>query len=81
MFYFVLFFSGFKSTPAVPEVPVDNHRMYGQSLNFYSWSKRELIQTVDLGVEGITPLEVRFLHDPKSPVGFVGSAFNSKMYR
>lgn len=55
--------------------------VYGRSLNFFSWSKRELIQTINLGDDGIAPLEVRFLHDPKKPVGFVGCAVNANVYR
>ncbi|KAJ8975197.1 hypothetical protein NQ317_014919 [Molorchus minor] len=33
---------------------------YGQSINFFSWSKRELIQSIDLGEDGVAPLEIRF---------------------
>lgn len=54
---------------------------YGCSLNFYRLSDHTLIQTINLGVEGITPLEVRFLHDPLKPIGFVGCALNSNLYR
>ncbi|XP_045462563.1 methanethiol oxidase [Harmonia axyridis] len=54
---------------------------YGQSLNFYSWSKRELIQTIDLGLEGQTPLEIRFLHDPLKKEGLVGCAGYGTIYR
>lgn len=54
---------------------------YGRSLNFYSWSKKELIQTIDLGVDGITPLEVRFLHNPKESQGYVGCAAGSSVFR
>ncbi|GLV40709.1 uncharacterized protein CBL_13789 [Carabus blaptoides fortunei] len=54
---------------------------YGRSLNFYSWKKRELIQTTNLGDDGIAPLEVRFLHDPKKSVGFVGCAVNANVFR
>lgn len=38
------------------------------------------MQTIDLGMDGATPLEVRFLHDPKQPQGFVGCCLNSKVY-
>ncbi|KAJ8924893.1 hypothetical protein NQ315_001050 [Exocentrus adspersus] len=54
---------------------------YGQNLNFYSWSKRELIQTIDLGKEGLAPLEVRFLHNPKQSQGYVGCAVNANVFR
>ncbi|CAG9770482.1 unnamed protein product [Ceutorhynchus assimilis] len=54
---------------------------YGRNLNFYSWSKRELIQTIDLGPDGIAPLEVRFLHNPKESQGYVGTAVGSSIFR
>lgn len=55
--------------------------IYGRSLNFYSWSEQKLKQVVNLGDEGIAPLEVRFLHDPKSSVGFVGCAVSSNLFK
>lgn len=70
-----IFKRGFK-----PSDPYDTS-IYGRSINFYSWSKRELIQTIDLGFDGVTPLEIRFLHDPKQPQGFVGCALNGNLYR
>lgn len=56
-------------------------KIYGRSLNFFSWKNREHIQTVDLGEDGIAPLEVRFLHDPKKPIGFVGCGVNATVFR
>lgn len=38
-------------------------------------------QVIDLAEDGIAPLEVRFLHDPKSSEGFVGCAVTSNVYR
>lgn len=32
-------------------------------------------------MEGVMPLEIRFLHDPKATVGFVGCALFSNMFR
>ncbi|XP_014222890.1 selenium-binding protein 1 isoform X1 [Trichogramma pretiosum] len=55
--------------------------IYGRSLNFYSWKDRKLQQVINLGEEGIAPLEVRFLHDPKSCEGYVGCAVKSVIYR
>lgn len=55
--------------------------VYGRSLNFYSWSERKLQQVLNLGEEGIAPLEIRFLHDPKASEGFVGCAVNSTVYK
>lgn len=60
---------------------VNNTKEMGRHLNFYRWSDHTLIQSIDLGKDGITPLEVRFLHDPKKAVGYVGCALNSNVYR
>ncbi|KAK0072560.1 hypothetical protein PV325_011170 [Microctonus aethiopoides] len=54
---------------------------YGRSLNFFSWSKRIHLQEMNLGEDGIAPLEVRFLHDPMASEGFVGCAVSSNIYR
>ena len=54
---------------------------YGTHLNVYDWKERKLIQKVDLGLEGVMPLEIRFLHDPKATEGFVGSALFANMFR
>lgn len=55
--------------------------IYGRSINFYSWSERKLKQVINLGKDGIAPLEIRFLHDPKASVGFVGCAVTSNIYK
>lgn len=34
-----------------------------------------------MGEEGVAPLEVRFLHDPKSNEGYVGCAVQSTIFR
>ncbi len=47
---------------------------YGRQLHFWDWEKREIAQSVDLGEDGLIPLEVRFHHDPDSTHGFVGAA-------
>ncbi|XP_067001027.2 methanethiol oxidase [Anabrus simplex] len=64
-------------------IPADsqNTNIYGRSLNFYSWSDRKLLQTINLEDQGIAPLEIRFLHDPKQPQGFVGCALSSTIFR
>jgi len=54
---------------------------YGTHLNVYDWKTRKLIQKIDLGMEGVMPLEIRFLHDPKATEGFVGSALFANLYR
>ncbi|XP_012271955.1 selenium-binding protein 1-A isoform X2 [Orussus abietinus] len=55
--------------------------VYGRSLNFYSWNERKLVQVLDLGYDGIAPLEIRFLHEPTSSEGFVGCAVNANVFR
>ncbi|XP_074656670.1 methanethiol oxidase-like [Tubulanus polymorphus] len=54
---------------------------YGNSLYIWDWTTHELRQTINLGPDGVIPLEVRFLHDPESPVGFVGCALSSSIFR
>jgi len=53
---------------------------YGQQVHFWDWEKRHIIQTFDLGGEGLIPLEVRFHHDPDSTHGFVGATLSSNMW-
>ena len=53
---------------------------YGRQLHFWDWQNREIVQSVDLGEEGLIPLEVRFHHDPDSTHGFVGAALSSNMF-
>ena len=38
-------------------------------------------QTIDLGPDGMIPLEIRFLHDPNATEGFVGCALSSSIFR
>ena len=54
---------------------------YGQRLHFWDLDDRRLEQTIDLGEEGLVPLEVRWLHDPEAEEGFVGAALSSNMFR
>lgn len=70
-----LFKRGWQDTDA------DNPLEYGRSLNFYRWSDHTLVQTINLGTEGVTPLEIRFLHNPKKAIGYVGCALFSNLYR
>ena len=53
---------------------------YGHSLCFWDWTKKKLLKTVDLGKQGMIPLEVRFHHQPDSAHGFVGAALSSTMW-
>jgi len=54
---------------------------YGRHLHVWKWQERELIQTIDLGDEGLIPLEIRFLHEPSKAEGFVGAALSSAVFR
>lgn len=53
---------------------------YGSQLHVWDWTTRTMKQTIDLGV-GTIPLEIRFLHDPDQPQGFVGCALQSSLVR
>ncbi|KAL9648290.1 hypothetical protein ABK040_001707 [Willaertia magna] len=57
---------------------VDSH--YGRSINFWNWNDKKLLKRVDLGDKGLIPLEVRFLHNPKSAHGFVACALSSTVF-
>ena len=52
---------------------------YGQRLHFWDWEAGEVEQTIDLGEEGLIPLEARFLHTPESTHGYVGAALSSNV--
>ncbi|MGK7873469.1 MAG: selenium-binding family protein [Xenococcaceae cyanobacterium] len=53
---------------------------YGKQLHFWDWSKHSILQSADLGEEGLIPLEVRFHHNPESTHGFVGAALSSNIW-
>jgi selenium-binding protein 1 len=53
---------------------------YGRRLTFWDWRNRTVAQTVDMGAEGLIPLEVRFHHNPDSPHGFAGAALSSAIW-
>lgn len=53
---------------------------YGRHLHFWDWQKHDLVESVDLGDEGLIPLEVRFHHNPDSTHGFVGAALSSNIW-
>jgi methanethiol oxidase len=53
---------------------------YGHRLQFWDWSKRRITQSIDLGENGLIPLEVRFHHNPDSTHGFVGAALSSTIW-
>ncbi|MFC7154782.1 selenium-binding protein SBP56-related protein [Halomarina halobia] len=53
---------------------------YGRKLHVWDWENRTVEQTIDLGEEGMIPLEVRFLHSPVSTHGYVGAALSSNVF-
>jgi selenium-binding protein 1 len=53
---------------------------YGHRLQFWDWSKRRITQSIDMGENGLLPLEVRFHHNPDSTHGFVGAALSSTIW-
>jgi selenium-binding protein 1 len=53
---------------------------YGHHVHFWDWTERRIIKSVDLGEQGLIPLEVRFHHNPDSTHGFVGAALSSVMW-
>ncbi|XP_077996711.1 methanethiol oxidase-like [Glandiceps talaboti] len=55
--------------------------LYGQSLNVWDWKKHTKLQSIDLGPEGLIPLEIRFLHEPTAAEGMVGAALASNIIR
>lgn len=68
------FLSGFN-----PEHVQDG--MYGHHLHVWDWKEHKVIQSIDLGPEGMVPLELRFLHNPEATEGYVGAALSSNIFR
>lgn len=54
--------------------------LYGRRIHFWDWQARRIVQSVDLGAEGLIPLEVRFQHNPDSQHGYVGAALSSTLW-
>jgi methanethiol oxidase len=54
---------------------------YGRRLHFWDLETRKKVQTIDLGEEGLIPLEIRWQHDPGSQQGFVGATLSSNIIR
>lgn len=47
----------------------------------WDWNTHRKLQTIDLGEDGLIPLEVRFLHDPSAAEGYVGCALGGTVFR
>lgn len=54
---------------------------YGHSIHFWDLEAKRVTQSIDLGEQGLIPLEVRWQHNPDSQTGFVGAALSSAMFR
>jgi selenium-binding protein 1 len=54
---------------------------YGHQINVWDWEAQEVIQTIDLGEEGMVPLEIRFMHNPEEADAYVGAALSSNVFR
>ncbi|MEW5298769.1 MAG: hypothetical protein WDW36_001852 [Sanguina aurantia] len=59
--------------------PAEVGTHYGDSLYFWDWRERRMVQEVKLGAQGLIPLETRFLHEPTAPHGYVGAALSSNV--
>jgi selenium-binding protein 1 len=59
--------------------PAEVPSAYGDTLTFWDWKERKVVQTIKLGPEGLIPLETRFLHDPAQAHGYVGAALSSNV--
>jgi len=54
---------------------------YGHQINVWDWEEQKVIQTIDLGEEGMVPLEIRFMHNPEEADAYVGAALSSNVFR
>jgi selenium-binding protein 1 len=53
---------------------------YGHHVHFWDFAGKRIEKSVDLGEEGMIPLEVRFLHDPASSHGYVAATLSSNIF-
>ncbi len=53
---------------------------YGQSIHLWDFKDKSIARVVDLGEEGLIPLEIRFQHDPDSSHGYVAAALASNVF-
>lgn len=54
---------------------------YGQSIHFWDFEAKKIVKSIDMGAEGMIPLEVRGLHDPASNEGFFAATLSSNVFR
>ena len=53
---------------------------YGKQIHFWDFKNRKIEKSIDLGTEGLIPLEARFHHNPESTHGFVGGSLSSNIF-
>ena len=53
---------------------------YGHSIHFWDFENKKIEKSVDLGEEGMIPLEVRFHHNPDSSHGYVAATLSSNVF-
>ncbi len=53
---------------------------YGHSIHFWDFKGKRINKSVDLGEEGMIPLEVRFHHNPDSTHGYVAATLSSNVF-
>ncbi len=54
--------------------------LYSSQIHLWDWQERRLLQSIELGEEGLVPLEVRFLHDPQREDAFIAAALSSNLF-
>lgn len=59
--------------------PAEAATRYGSCLHVWDWKDKKLSHSINLGQEGLIPLEIRFAHNPESDYGFVGCALSSNV--
>ena len=45
----------------------------------WDWKEHTKLQDIDLGEDGMVPLELRFLHNPDATEGYVTATLSSNM--
>lgn len=53
---------------------------YGHHVHVWDWKQRRILKSLDLGEQGMIPLEIRFHHNPDSSHAYVGAALSSVMW-
>jgi selenium-binding protein 1 len=59
--------------------PAEATSHYGHHIHVWNFKERTLRHSLDLGIDGLIPLEVRFAHDPTKPWAYVGAALSSNI--